>query len=760
MPANRNQSGVGRPVPGGGQTAAEWDVIGYADKFSISPSDTLRVMVSSESPLYSATIYRLGGAEPRRVAIPGEGTYPGKVQRTQIGSYVSIDPKDKLDQLDGLSIHLWIWPTKPRAGRTQGLVTRWQLGYGWGLFVGDDGRLAFKLSSNTQHIEIKSPAELRPREWHEILASVSLSSKTARLVQRRHKRWDRADDRTEVAQPIDLDVLPAIRVPLLIGAEELDVPAPDGFESGLFDGKIDEVTILGDGAESAGFDIRNARTTGSFHEKLVGAWDFAVGIETTAIHDLSPNRLDGVAVNMPTRGMTGHRWDATSQSPAAAPEQYSAIHFHSDDVADAGWKTGVELQIPAQLASGAYVVRLSGEANAPYEIPFFVTPQADSANEIVVLMPTFTYLAYGNDHLWTRNDVEHGILWPVERFENPDPADLFLATHDELGLALYDHHSDGSGCCYASRLRPLVNMQPAYRYWQSDGPRHYSADLLLLQWLERHGFRYDVITDEELHHLGLASIQKYKVLLTGSHPEYHSLNMLRGLESYLDGGGRMMYLGGNGFYWVTSVDPFRPHVIEVRRGVAGSRNWTSEPGESHHSTTGELGGLWRHRGKRPNELVGVGFSAMGYIGASGYERLPASWRSDVAFIFEGIGDKEVIGDFGPVLGGAAGDEVDRHDPLLGSPFNSLRLASTNTLNGSYQLCVEDVMETVPNQDGSHSDRVRSDLVYMTGGNGGAVFSVGSINWIATLDFNQDRNNVSGVTENVLRHFLRGRRHGR
>ena len=31
--------------------------------------------------------------------------------------------------------------------------------------------------------------------------------------------------------------------------------------------------------------------------------------------------------------------------------------------------------------------------------------------------------------------------------------------------------------------------------------------------------------------------------------------MLNGLRSYLNGGGRLMYLGGNGFYWVTPMDP-------------------------------------------------------------------------------------------------------------------------------------------------------------------------------------------------------------
>jgi N,N-dimethylformamidase len=38
-------------------------------------------------------------------------------------------------------------------------------------------------------------------------------------------------------------------------------------------------------------------------------------------------------------------------------------------------------------------------------------------------------------------------------------------------------------------------------------------------------------------------------------------------------------------------------------------------------------------------------------------------------------------------------------------------------------------------------------------NGGAVFSVGSINWLGSLGWNGYRNNVARVTENVLRRFV-------
>jgi N,N-dimethylformamidase len=47
-----------------------------------------------------------------------------------------------------------------------------------------------------------------------------------------------------------------------------------------------------------------------------------------------------------------------------------------------------------------------------------------------------------------------------------------------------------------------------------------------------------------------------------------------------------------------------------------------------------------------------------------------------------------------------------------------------------------------------SDRASTEMP-----NGGAVFSVGSINWCGSLPTNDYDNNVSRVTENVLRRFM-------
>jgi N,N-dimethylformamidase len=53
-----------------------------------------------------------------------------------------------------------------------------------------------------------------------------------------------------------------------------------------------------------------------------------------------------------------------------------------------------------------------------------------------------------------------------------------------------------------------------------------------------------------------------------------------------------------------------------------------------------------------------------------------------------------------------------------------------------------------------SPLVRADLVFYEGRNGGAVFSTGSIAWCGALLDDDCNNDVSRITENVLRRFAR------
>jgi N,N-dimethylformamidase len=284
------------------------------------------------------------------------------------------------------------------------------------------------------------------------------------------------------------------------------------------------------------------------------------------------------------------------------------------------------------------------------------------------------------------------------------------------------------------------------------GLRHFPADTHLTGWLEAKGFAYDVATDEDLDEQGVDLLRPYRTVLTGSHPEYHTEGTLDALQSYVDHGGRLVYLGGNGFYWRIARSTTVPGVIEVRRNEGGIRAWAAEPGEYYHALDGAYGGLWRRNDRPPQRLVGVGFSAQGLFEGSGYRRLPAANDPRVAWAFEGIED-EVIGDFGLSGGGAAGFELDRADVRLGTPAHVLILARSEGHGPSFVVVPEELLSHIATWSGEcPQDLIRAEIVYFETSNGGAVFSVGSITFCGSLPHDGYRNNVSRLLENVVRRF--------
>jgi pimeloyl-ACP methyl ester carboxylesterase len=98
---------------------------------------------------------------------------------------------------------------------------------------------------------------------------------------------------------------------------------------------------------------------------------------------------------------------------------------------------------------------------------------------------------------------------------------------------------------------------------------------------------------------GVDILASYKVVVTGTHPEYHTKETLDALQAYTETGGRLMYLGGNGFYWRVALSDAVPGAIEVRRTEGGIRTWPAEPGEYYHAFDGAYGGLWRRSDRPP-----------------------------------------------------------------------------------------------------------------------------------------------------------------
>jgi N,N-dimethylformamidase len=76
------------------------------------------------------------------------------------------------------------------------------------------------------------------------------------------------------------------------------------------------------------------------------------------VHDVRTLRL----VNAPTLAVTGRHWDDDTTDFRDAADQYAAVHFHDDDLEDAGWPAMAEFRVPEDLASGVYAFRLTTAA--------------------------------------------------------------------------------------------------------------------------------------------------------------------------------------------------------------------------------------------------------------------------------------------------------------------------------------------------------------------------------------------------------------
>ncbi|MDV6286914.1 N,N-dimethylformamidase beta subunit family domain-containing protein [Rhodococcus jostii] len=646
-----------------------------------------------------------------------------------------------LSDVDDVSVDLWFWPTTPNLGR-QSLFS-WRPEPDSGLWIGlDNGEAVAQAGGATVSI-----GPIEERTWHRLTASYGRSGVLKLRIEAVQTTNPSAVRIASTAVPSVGHVSGSRSAEIFFGAEHGGDSATD-----FYNGKIEAPRVYSTTMTDEHLGLQSD-TRDSAKDPLA-ARDFELGISEWSVTDVSGGGYDGYAINMPMRAATGHNFDGTETAWPHALLHYGVIHFHDDDLFDAGWEPSFSWSVPTDLKSGVYAAHVFTGSSHDY-IPFTVRPATGHPSaKVVLLLPTFTYLAYANEQLVNQSDAMSHVDYPVQE------QDKYIV--ENRLLSLYDRHSDGSGVCYSSRLRPIVNMRPqCVMAWLDEGrgsPHNLNADLYIVDGLHEHGTDFDVITDEDLHHEGRAILDPYNVVLTGTHPEYWSLDMIRSTQDYLQSGGRMMYLGGNGMYWVTQLDPSTGASVEIRRRGPSTRMWEPEPGEAHLSATGELGGLWRHRGLAPQSWLGVGFTAETSGPGRPYERRPGSFDDASRFIFHDV-DDDVIGDMPNLIQsyGAAGYEFDRADPMLGTPTNTTILATATGFSDDAQACSEEIMTSDSSQSGSVSPLVKNDMVLVEYPNDGAVFSTGSIAWSGCLSQNNYQNNVSTVTCNVLDAFAHDRK---
>lgn len=739
-------------------------VTGYCRELCARAGQTVNFMLSAEGASTAEVhLVRLihGDEHPggpgfveREVDAACNGSVALNHQPTRLGSFVEVaDAGHHLPGNGSFSVYAFVCPTLPQKGR-QTIVARWDGGAKRGFWfgIGEGGMLSVQLGDGRETVELTGDRALNPGLWYFVAAVVNLNAGEVRLYQHAvvnpwNSHLSDAFDRDDSVRAKSTCGLAPARVegPLMIAASQQGDNV-----TAVYNGKIDRPGLHARALAEAELDA--LCDGGTPPAPAVAAyWDTALGYTDNGIGDTfvdtGPHQLHGLGRNRPVRAMTGHNWHGRNDCFRLAPQEYGGVQFADDAITDCEWQPTVTWEIPGDFPSGVYALRVRADALEDH-VPVFIRPASPQA-KIAMLMPTASYLAYANEHFALAE--QPGVEAVTGHTLTLHDWDYLLAAHPEWGKSTYDHHSDDAGVCYSSYRRPIVNLRPRHRMAGVGVPWQFPADLSIIGFLETQGFDYDVITDEDLVREGVDCLRPYNVVLNGTHSEYYSVEMMDATEQYLSEGGRVMYLGANGYYWVVAFRDSEPWCMEVRKLDAGSRAWQAKPGEYYMATNGERGGLWRNRGRAPQKITGVGFASEGMDDCVGYERMPDSYDPACSWMFDGVAG-ERFGDEGLALGGAAGLEVDRYDLSLGTPPDTWLLATSDPFSDKYPLVVEDIMFNLPGTGGTQHFQVRADMTYAKTRNGGAVWSSGSIAWGQALPWNGGDNDCARITANVLKRF--------
>lgn len=622
------------------------------------------------------------------------------------GSYA--DSSLAVDPTAGLTICAWVYPTDlsgdptvlgwsdPRTGQVAELIIR-------------DGYLSLRSRSGA----VQSTGQrIRERAWHFLGAcwspdgsGVAFSAPWGRTggpfassVEAMPGDWRSTIEGAEPGIPIGIR--------LSIGAAPIDQRgALDGNVTGLavFERVLDIVELM---------DAMNGYGPPADH-----AWDFADR------HDLDsiPPTTTG------TKPLELHQAPAFScQAPPPAESAghpltaAGSIHFHRDDLEDCRWPIAQAIQIPADAEPGFYCIRVQDGAET-LDLPFVVR----KPRRVTLLASTLTWQAYGN------LGRDPGI-WP--------------------GRSHYSLHGDGSPVIISTSRRPCPTFGPQARL-EVDGGDGFAlgqvlahlltADLYAWHWLVDEGRDPGVIGDRALHLEGVSALDGVDVLVLSAHPEYWTVAMLDALEAFLGRGGSLIYLGGNGLYWVTSLHPDKPHLMEVRRW-GGSQTCSVDPADRLHQFEAIQGDLWAEQGRPPNALVGVGFCGFGAGDAMTFTRTPASHDPAWSWAFDGV-EGEHFGSEGINTG--AGNEFDCWDASLPTPGVTTILASSQPRTPDHFGVFEHGPARAPDP------RLRADLAVTETPAGGMVLAVSSISASGCLVVDPPGGGLRRVCSNILDRML-------
>ncbi len=327
-------------------------IIGYCNPLRGRPGERLGFHVSSSGGQpFRARVVRIVCADPnpngpgldiKEVSSDIGGPYAGQEQVVPIGS-CGLAPLPPLGEHRALSCTLNVRPTKLDQDM-RAIWTFQDADAGKALILGvERGELVLTLRSGERRDRTATGLRLDVGQWYAIGVELSDGSPTAAVtltsIGLRTTREGRVD--VTLAAPVDFHGWTRTTFAAVWSARPLS----------CFNGQIEAPTI-GSAGESG--------TQG----EPIAAWNFSERIDQQTFPDSGPHGCDGQFVNVPTRAVRGSNWDGSEMSWRHAPQQYGAIHFHDDDLADCKWAESVLVRDPRRIGRAASMASRSATIGA------------------------------------------------------------------------------------------------------------------------------------------------------------------------------------------------------------------------------------------------------------------------------------------------------------------------------------------------------------------------------------------------------------
>ena len=271
-------------------------------------------------------------------------------------------------------------------------------------------------------------------------------------------------------------------------------------------------------------------------------------------------------------------------------------------------------QVVAPERSGLYYVEQKGASGAFFSAPWIVAPKAGARTApIAVVMSTNTWNAYNN--FGGRSNYVNATGLPAEptvngrqellRYREDAPPEWVAPDEAYLPLSFERPEPFNLVPEGASPFDPIEGRQ---------GNHLAPAEWRLLAWLEREGFAYDVFSDAQLHD-GTLDLGRYRVLIISAHPEYWTKLQFERTRRWVETGGHLMYLGGNGLncevvYPTPTTMRTRSHLASTDGSLG---QW--DPADASHWLDSRF---HRSTGQSEATLLGVATTETGIMTAAPY----------------------------------------------------------------------------------------------------------------------------------------------